>query len=213
MSPPAQRRRKGLTLNPVPRWFPGKGTALLAPPVRLFYSSQVRANLGWWKSHKAPKAVIRCLEHGLKLDFIDGPPTPLKTSPLLVSDADTDFVLQDLAKGDKLGAYQPLLPGAASFLARSRVHTQPGGKRRIVLNFRHVNAACVKRACRYESIKDLSSILQPNNYLLSLDLSAAFWHIPLHPSAARYLSFHFALSLRYTDAQGLSKPTPVPAGA
>ena len=55
MSPPAQRRRKGLTLNPVPRWFPGKGTALLAPPVRLFYSSQVRANLGWWKSHKAPK--------------------------------------------------------------------------------------------------------------------------------------------------------------
>ena len=36
------RRRARLRLNPVPRWFPGRGTAFDAPPVRIFYFSKVR---------------------------------------------------------------------------------------------------------------------------------------------------------------------------
>ena len=72
-----------------------------------------------------------------------------------------------------LGAYQPLLSGAADFLARARVHTQPSGNRRTILNFWHVNAACRKHSCRYE---DLPTLLRPGDRILSLDLSAAFWH-------------------------------------
>ena len=49
--------------------------------------------------------------------------------------------------------------------------------------------------------------------MLSLDLSAAFWHVPLHNQAAKYLSFHFALPLSFTDAEGVQRPTPMPPGA
>ena len=38
-------------------------------------------------------------------------------------------MLEDLAKGDCLGDYQPLISGATYLLARARVHAQPGGKR------------------------------------------------------------------------------------
>jgi hypothetical protein len=123
------------------------------------------------------------------------------------------FVLEDLGKGDSLGAYQPLVPGGSDYLSRTRVHTQPNGKRRVVHNYRRINDACVKSSCRYEGVKDLHRLLRPRDWLLSLDLSAAFWHIPLHKQAARYLSFHFALPLCYTDAAGQCHRVTPPTGA
>ena len=198
-----------LRLKAVARWYPGRGTATWAPPVRLFYSSKVRASIGWWKDNAASKSVLRILSAGVKLDFVAGkPPPPLRFAPLLVAEIDTEFALDDLAKGDSLGAYQPLVPGGADYLSRTRVHTQPNGKRRVVHNYRVINAACTRKTCRYESVKDLPSLLRPNDWLLSLDLSAAFWHVPLHRQSARYLSFHFALPLAYTDSLGQRHETP-----
>ena len=46
--------------------------------------------------------------------------------------------------------------------------------------------------------------------MLSLDLSDAFWHVPLHVQAAKNLSFHFDLPLYFTDAAGARHQTPLP---
>jgi hypothetical protein len=113
----------------------------------------VRACLGFWEAEKASKAVLRCLKKGYELEFSSTPP-PFKTAPLLVDDVDVTFALKDLAQGDAMGAYQPLLPGGADFLSRTRVHTQ-GGKRRTVHNYRRINMHVLKRTCWYEGVKDL----------------------------------------------------------
>jgi hypothetical protein len=67
-SPPASRR--SLRLNPVPRWYPAKGSALVGQPVRVFYSSKILANLGWWKAQQAQRSILRALKHGLKLELL-----------------------------------------------------------------------------------------------------------------------------------------------
>jgi hypothetical protein len=72
----------------------------------MFYASKVRAHLGWWKAHHAPRSILRALKHGVKLDF-HTLPQPFKLSPLLVDNRDVDFAIADLQKGDSLGAYQP----------------------------------------------------------------------------------------------------------
>jgi len=100
----------------------------------------------------------------------------------------------DLAKGDSLGAYQALLLNGQDFLSRTRVDTRPGSaKQRVVHNYCRINDYAKKHACRYENVKDLPQLLRLGDYMLSLDVSGAFWHILLHPSTAHYLSFHFAL--------------------
>ena len=208
--------RRKVRVNPVPRWYPGRGSTTWAPDVRIFYSSKIRASMAWWRAPTtgASATVIQALAAGVKLTFInDAPPPPFQTSPLLVDIKDVAFCLEDLTKGDSLGAYQPLVAGGKDYLSRTRVHTQPNGKRRVVHNYRRINDACVKQTCRYESIKDLNQLLRPDDWLLSLDLSAAFWHVPLHRQAARYLSFHFALPLEYIDLAGVRQRTPIPRGA
>ena len=207
---PAGRRR--LILNPVPRWYPARGSAFVGPPVRMFYASKVRAHLGWWKAQHAPRSILRALKHGVKLDF-HTLPQPFKLSPLLVDNRDVDFAIADLQKGDSLGAYQPLLPGGENFLSRTRIDTRPGsGKQRVVHNYRRINAFAKKFTCRYEQIKDLHHLLKPHDWMLSLDISGAFWHVPLHKDTAHYLSFHFALPEYVRRAGGLLEPVPLQPG-
>jgi hypothetical protein len=125
-------------------------------------------------------------------------PQPFKLSPLLVDNRDVDFAIADLQKGDNLGAYQPLLPGGEDFLIRTRVDTGTGsGKQRVVHNYRRINAFAKTFTCGYEQIKDLHQLLKPHDWMLSLDISGAFWHVPLHKDTAHYLSFHFALPSSY----------------
>ena len=204
------RRFSGVT---VPRWYPGRDSTFHAPLAGIFYSTKVRDRLDWWRNNKASSSVIQALQAGVKLEFTAGPPSPLRTSTLLVNDQDVAFMLEDLAKGDHSGSYQPLISGAADYLACACVHTQPVGKRLTILNFLHVNAACRKYSCRYEGIKDLPALLRPGDWMMSLDLSAAFWHVPLHVKAVKYLSFHFALPLSFVDEAGVRHPTPIPPGA
>ena len=194
-------RHHRVPVHPVREWFPGRGSAFVAPSVRIFYSTRTPANLLWWNQEKTPRQVLSCLKTGCVCHFTAHPP-PLHASPLLVQNKDVEFVIQDLSKGDSLGAYAPLRPQGSNFLCRARVHTQASGKQRMIQNYRYLNSFCKKQTCRYEQVKDLHKLLRPHDWLLSLDVSAAYWHVPLHPATAHYLSFHLALPASYVDAFG-----------
>ena len=102
------RARRRVQVQPVPRWYPGRGTRTWSPDVRIYYSSKIRACMSWWRAPRtgASAAVIRALAAGVKLEFInETPPPPLRTSPLLVDDKDVAFCLEDLAKGDSTTMY------------------------------------------------------------------------------------------------------------
>ena len=107
----------------VTRWFPGRGSAFVAPPVQVFYSSKIRASLLWWKQEKAPRRVLQALQKGVDLEFEAGPPAPFSSAPILVSEKDVDFVVKDLEKGDNLGAYTPLVAGGEDYLSRAVSYT------------------------------------------------------------------------------------------
>ena len=48
----------------------------MAPSVRIFYSTRIRANLLWWKQEKAPRQVLSCLKNGVRLSFHRASPPP-----------------------------------------------------------------------------------------------------------------------------------------
>ena len=83
----------------------------------------------------------------------------------------------------------------------------------MVHNYRYLNSFCKKQTCRYEQVKDLHKLLRPQDWLLSLDVSAAYWHVPLHPATAHYLSFHLALPASYVNASGRTVQVPLQPGA
>ena len=193
-----QARGRRISAARVERWFPGRGSAFIAPPARVFYATKLRASLHWWKREKAPARILESIRKGVKLDFVSEPPTQHR-APLLVHQNDVEWIINDIAKGDKLGAYSPLVPGGERYLSRARVDTRDNGKRRLVLNFRAINAACRKLSCRFEQLRDLPTVLRRGDWMLSMDIAAAFWHVPIAPESQQYLSWHLALPPTIAD--------------
>ena len=69
----------------------------------------------------------------------------------------------------------------------------------MVLNFRAINAACRKLSCRFEQLRDLPTVLRRGDWMLSMDIAAAFWHVPIAPESQQYLSWHLALPPTIAD--------------
>ena len=172
----------------------------MAPRVPgLFYSSKLQASLAWWKipQNFTSNKVLRWIEHGVKIEFKKGLPfAPKPSAPKFVDPQDVEFVIQELLKGRKIGAYQDLAQGGEQFLSRSRVHTPPGkGKQRIVHALCSLNEATVKRQTTYEDLRMLTSVVRPQDFMLSLDVESAYFHVPIHPSHRKFFSSHLALPL------------------
>jgi hypothetical protein len=41
----------------------------------------------------------------------------------------------------------------------------------------------------------LKSVVRPQNFMVSLDVESAFFHVPIHPKHRKFFSSHLALSL------------------
>jgi hypothetical protein len=161
----------------------------MAPQVPgLFYATKLQPSLAWWKHplNFASKKVVRYIEHGVKVEFKKGLPfAPKPSAPKFVDPQDVDFAIQDLLKGRRIGAYQDLAEGGEQFLSRSRVHTPPGkGKQRIVHALCSLNETTVKRQTTYEDLRMLKSVVKPQDFMLSLDVESAYFHVPSIRSTA-----------------------------
>ena len=135
----------------------------------VYYSSKIRACLGWWKAQKAPRLTVSVLRNGYKIPFATLPPH-LRKSPVMVADSDVDFILDDLSEGSQVGAYIPLEGQGKEYLARGRVDRK-AGKPLLILNFRHVNAYVRKQEARYQSLNDLRRVLTPDCWMFTESFS------------------------------------------
>jgi hypothetical protein len=134
---------------------------------------------------------------GVKVEFQKGLPFASKPSaPKFVDPQDVYFAIQDLLKDRRIGVYQELAPGDEHFLSRSRVHTPPGkGKQRIVHALCSLNEATVNRQTTYEDLHMLKSVVRPQDFMISLDVESAYFHVTIHPHHRKFFSSHLALPL------------------
>ena len=208
LRPQGGRQRRDLACPPtrVP-FFPGRGHPLVAPPVRIFYSSRVRAAACFWQHMGASRQVMSWVRHGVKFDWQQGPPRPFARPPRMVAEQDLDFCLLKLEEGVRTGAHGLLRPGDSKWLAPAHVVTA-AEKQRLVIDYRQLNDACKQATCRYESIDDLVKLVTPSSWLLSCDLTAAYHHCRIAPAHRKYAGFHLALPLCARD----SRPIPLQHG-
>jgi hypothetical protein len=129
-------RRQRVPVYPLRKWFPDRGSAFVSALGYFIPQEFVRTYCGGSKKRLLVRSFL-VSKTGCVCHFTAHPP-PLHASPLLVQNKDVEFVIQDLSKGDSLGAYVTLRDQDSNFLCRARVHTQASGKQRMVCRLQHV---------------------------------------------------------------------------
>jgi hypothetical protein len=139
----------------------------------------------WWQEAGANRSVLRTIKTGVKLDLAKTP-RPFKPRDIPINQDQRLWLHKELDRAVSKGAYEPAT--CLDFVAPAFIVTQRN-KNRIVIDFSTINQSCVRGSCRYEGLKDLRYLMRPNDYMFSLDLSDAYWHIPVHKHHRKYLTF------------------------
>ena len=66
------------------------------------------------------------------------------------------------------------------------------GKFRLITDLRTLNSFCSPPRYKNEDVRDVASVLKPNDKFISLDIKDGFYHIPVYPLDREYLGFFWS---------------------
>ena len=144
-----------------------------------------------WEKISNDQWVLRVARQGYKLQFSEGPPpTPFNgRNPPASNEAKNILDIEAAAVVEK-GAARIVSSGSneitSGFFARPK---KEPGKWRPIVNLKYLNKYLRQVSFKMTTVADIRVGVQAGYYFASLDLTDAYYSIPLHPSAWPFVRF------------------------
>ena len=131
--------------------------------------------------------IIDCIKEGYKLPLLSLP-EPFKRHNHKSALQDKEFVTQAISDliHNRCVAKVEDAPLVCSPLS---VVVNDSGKKRLVIDLRHVNKYLFKSSFKYEDIRTAMLLFQKEDYLFSFDLKSGYHHVDIHRQHQKYLGF------------------------
>ena len=146
------------------------------------------SNVALWESIGCNRFILDVIKCGYKLPFISNAPSPVAFSNNKSAIKHAQFVsdaIQELSDtGRIVSCLEP--PTVISPLS---VSTQSNGKKRLILDLRHVNTFLRKAHVKYEDWKIALSYFEMGAYMFSFDLKSGYHHVEILEGHQTYLAF------------------------
>ena len=164
---------------------------------------KVRTRLGAWRRIGAPRHVLRWLREGVRADWLDGPPAPFHFGVSTFTPEERVWLTGERDRCLGTGAWRRAT--CFDFVSRAFIVTH-NGKRRLVIDFRHINLHHVQRGCRFESLARLRRMARRGDWMFSIDLKDAYHHLGVHSDDQHFFTFAIqtADGTEYFSASALS---------
>ncbi|KAG1040245.1 hypothetical protein G6F43_012326 [Rhizopus delemar] len=137
----------------------------------------------------------RILTHGYRIPLSSPPPLRLpSTSPQSQTSNSTStlqVIDQEIITLLKKQAIEPALSTTSGFQSTLFVIPKKDGGLRPVLNLKPLNQHLPVQHFKMETMKTITQLLHPGDYLTSIDLKDAFHHIAIHPASRHPLRFQW----------------------
>ena len=151
-------------------------------------NSVLTDNVNNWIDIDSPQYVLDWLTSGVKIPFIFEP-TPFRINNGLLSKAHSNFArdkIQHLVQCGFLKRYDN--PICVSPIC---VVPKKNKKFRLIVDLRHLNSICDAKKFQYEDINTVIELIEPGDFMITVDIKDGFYHIPVSESHQTYLGIHF----------------------
>ena len=145
-------------------------------------------NVSFWREVVlAPQYILGIIQSGYVMPFQEEPTSffrPNQASAL----ANADFVGQAIDELIADGRVKEVTarPHVCSPLS---VVENSVGKKRLVLNLRHVNKFLCKQKFKYEDLRVAMLLFEKGDYMFTFDLKSGYHHVDICPTQYKYLGF------------------------
>ncbi|XP_072025653.1 uncharacterized protein [Amphiura filiformis] len=148
---------------------------------------RLRSSIDFWRSIQANDFVLSIIQNGYKLPLITTPPViVLKNNKSALDNSDFVYeAINDLVKkglvlqvSEKPTVINPLT-----------VSIQKSGKKRLILDLRHVNAHIWKQKVKFEDWRHALDYFAKGDFLISFDLKSGYHHVDIFTPHQKFLGF------------------------
>ena len=141
----------------------------------------------WREVLSAPSSVLSTIESGYVLP-LKSEPTPNIQCNQQSAIVNADFVQQSLSDLIRNRCVRQVLevPCVCSPLS---VVESSGGKKRLVINLRHLNRFLWKQKFKYEDIRVAMLLFEKGDFMFSFDLKSGYHHVDIATIHQKYLGF------------------------
>ena len=158
---------------------------------------RLKHNVKFWKSIGTNNSIISIIEHGYIIPFKTTPSSAFLANNKSAR-VNSKFVDEAILKllDNKFVREETKPPFVVNPLT---VSTNAKGKKRLVLDLRHVNLHVWKDKVKYEEIKSAMNFFQADSFAYSFDLTSGYHHVDIHESQFKFLGFawEFKGKMRY----------------
>lgn len=119
---------------------------------------------------------------GYKLEFTKLPTQTYKPRQLDFSQSETQSITCELNRLLCMGVIDKCTPETGDFVSHIFTRTKPSGDIRLILNLKPLNEFLVYQHFKMEHIEFVCDLVRQDDWFASLDLSDAYFSVPIHSS-------------------------------
>lgn len=154
-----------------------------------FHAGQLKNKINLWNSLRASTTITNIL-NGYRIPFVRKPPlTKLSQAKNKILDP-SKTMSQQISNLLEMGAIS-VNKFNHGYLSPIFLREKSNGSHRLILNLKNLNFYVDTPKFRLVSLRKVSQIIQKGDYMVKIDISNAYYHIPVWDSHRRYLSFAF----------------------
>ena len=128
---------------------------------------------------------------GYQIEFDACPIQRIVPKEISFSDSQKELVSNDIQSLLEKGAIVPSQDEKDQFISSIFIVPKPNGKVRPVINLRQLNLFVTYEHFKQETFSVVLDMIQPSDFFTKLDLSDAYFSLPIHPSFQKYLKFRW----------------------
>ena len=129
-----------------------------------------------------PELVLDVIDYGHKLPLLQIPPPFTARNNSLEQPVFGESAINDLV-------INGCVTEARIIINPLSLSIQKSGKKRLILDLRHVNQCLYKCRFRCEDLSIGKEILNPEDFMFTFDLKSGYHHVEIFPEHRKYLSF------------------------
>lgn len=141
-----------------------------------------------WKSVTTDPYVLNCIS-GFKLEFTSVPYQSYIPNPIKFAKGEFEAVDYEVERLLKIGAIVISEHESGEFISNIFTRTKANGKIRIILNLKPLNRFIAYEHFKMEHLDFVCDLVNTNDWFGSIDLSDAYFSVPIDQAHCKYLKF------------------------
>ena len=146
-----------------------------------------------WRKLTSDPFILDCIEHA-HIDFVDNVPPvqPYMVRPYKMNNVEMRIVDEEIVKLLATGVIVECQQTPDQFVSNVFIRGKKDGSFRVILNLKELNEAVSYAKFKMETLDSIIKLMRKDCFMCSLDLTNAYYTIPVAEEHQAYLRFPMA---------------------